>query len=403
MKLWHLLPVMAAMSMSAAGATAQVWVDPRTALREQGIDLRFRVSGFGAVAGTASAGSGPRFGGQGTVWLDLDLARSAGLAGTSVHMRFDQNVGRSFNGNGGALLPFNTTLAFPGSGVEGGDLSAAYLTQRIGDRFSISVGKLNMVEKAEAVPLVGSGGRGGFLHLGLAAPASGVTPPYLFGALASYRSDHAIFIAMVYDPTSAVRRDPSTGLFRDGATFLGSVTVPVKIAGLQGYHGFKFVTSSATGVDFSYRGEASVPGATQGTIRRKSGIWYAAYSLQQYLWQDQSNPGRGWGLFGQAAISDGNPTFLDWSALIGLAGSSPIPTRENDRFGIGVFRYSLSNALVDALRPVVRLRDERGIEAFYSLAVSPYVRLNLNVQKISPTTASGKNVTFWKMSTNISF
>jgi carbohydrate-selective porin OprB len=93
MKLWHLLPVMAAMSMSAAGATAQGWVDPRTALREQGIDLRFRVSGFGAVAGAASAGSGPRFGGQGTVWLDLDLARSAGFAGTSVHVRFDQNVG----------------------------------------------------------------------------------------------------------------------------------------------------------------------------------------------------------------------------------------------------------------------------------------------------------------------
>jgi hypothetical protein len=58
---------------------------------------------------------------------------------------------------------------------------------------------------------------------------------------------------------------------------------------------------------------------------------------------------------------------------------------------------------VDALRPVVRLRDERGVEAFYSLAVSPYVRLKLNVQKISPTTASGKNVTFRKMSTNISF
>ncbi len=58
---------------------------------------------------------------------------------------------------------------------------------------------------------------------------------------------------------------------------------------------------------------------------------------------------------------------------------------------------------MDALRPVVRLRDARGVEAFYSLAVSPYVRLKLNVQKISPTTASGKNVTFRKMSTNISF
>jgi len=403
LKLRKLLLGLAVTVMAAPGAQAQDLADPRSALRELGIDLRFRVSGFGAVPARGGASAESRFGAQGTVWLDLDLGKGAGLRGTSIHARFDQNLGRSFNGTGGALLPFNTTLAFPGSGPVAGDLSAAYVTQAIGDRFSLSVGKLNMVEKAQGMPLVGSGGMGGFLHLGLAAPASGVTPPYLFGAMASYRTDHAILSAMVYDPTSAVRRDPSRGLFRDGATLLGSVTVPVKIAGLQGYHGFKFVKSSAKGTDFAHLGEAFLPGPAQGAIRRKHGIWYAAYSVQQYLWQDAASPERGWGFFGQVAVSDGNPTFLDWSVLFGLAGSSPIPGREHDRFGIGLFRYSLSDALVKAVRPVLRLRDEQGIEAFYSFAVNPRMRLNLNVQHVRPTTAAARDATMWTVSTNVSF
>lgn len=377
--------------------------DPRAALRERGVDFRFRASTYGAWPDGERIDVSARFGGQASAWLDLDLGRMHGPQGLSMHVRLDQNAGRSPNGEGGALLPSNTMLAFPGSGSRGGDLSAAYLTQTIGDRLSLSVGKLNMVEKAEAVPLAGGAGDGGFLHLGLAAPASGVTPPYLFGAMATWRGDTAIVSAIVYDPTSAVRRDPFDGVFRDGATALGSVTFPVRMAGLPGFHGFKAVASSASGLDFSRLDEAFLPGPALAFVPRTTGIWYAAYAFQQYLWQDPGNPARGWGVFGQFAVSDGNPTFLDRSALLGLSGSSPVAGRPRDRFGIGWFRYSLSDDLVDFLAAGLPLRDETGIEAFYRWAVGPNLGVLLDVQRVRPVTADAGPITTWTLGASVRF
>ena len=105
--------------------------------------------------------------------------------------------------------------------------------------------------------------------------------------------------------------------------------------------------------------------------------------MQQYLYQDPANPAVGWGLFADAAVSDGNPNPFKWRFLGGLAGNSPIAGREEDRWGIGYFYYGISDDLIDSLTVVgIDVADEQGVEAFYNYVITPWLRLTGDVQWI---------------------
>lgn len=377
------------------------WSETMTSLREGGVDIRLQ--GISTIESYLPnrGNSESRIGGKLAARATFDLDRLFGLAGLSVTARFEQNLGRSLNGFGGSLLPFNTTLAFPSEGGQAGDLTELYFTQRLGN-FSLSLGKFDMVSRATLIPLQGGGTLGGFRHLGLAAPATGVTPPYLFGAMATYSTPWASFALIAYDPDSAVRRDPTRGLFRNGATLLASATFPVTIAGLRGYHGLKLVTSSARGTDLSQISQALRPGFN-GAIPTKGGVWYAAYSFQQNLWQDANDPRRAWGLFGQVSISDTNPTFIASSFLLGIGGTSPLPGRSADNFGIGYFRYNLSSELISQLQPILKIRGENGFEFYYNASIYENFRTTFSAQWVKPVSSASQNAFVLGLRTQIDF
>jgi Carbohydrate-selective porin, OprB family len=75
------------------------------------------------------------------------------------------------------------------------------------------------------------------------------------------------------------------------------------------------------------------------------------------------NAGRGWGVFAEITKADGNPNTLEWSGYVGLGGSSLIPGRPDDRFGVAHFRYSASDILETELAPVFNLTDQSGVRA----------------------------------------
>lgn len=98
---------------------------------------------------------------------------------------------------------------------------------------------------------------------------------------------------------------------------------------------------------------------------KKDGRWYFAYAFEQTLWRDANDPKKAWGIFGQAGISDKEVNPFAWSALGGIGGTSPIPGRERDKFGIGAFYVGYAEGLKDGLRLIgLPARDETGIESF---------------------------------------
>ena len=100
-------------------------------------------------------------------------------------------------------------------------------------------------------------------------------------------------------------------------------------------------------------------------------------------------------------VSDGNPNTLDWEVLAGVAGIGLIPGRSRDRYGIGFYHYTVSDALKDSL-PNRYLRDEEGFEIFYNAALTPWLNVGPDLQIINPARDSEKAV-FYGFRTVIKF
>ncbi len=377
---------------------------PRDALRSWGVDVNGRITHF--YQGV-TAGDGRRMwqsGAKAEASVRVDFGKMGVWPGLSVNLQQEWNIGRDANTLGsGILLPVNTTLALPTLGGYANDTSVN-VTQAFGESFSVSAGKFNMLTLAAGTPLAGGGGVDTFMNIGLAAPVSGVTPPYLLGAIASLKTDPAIFTLMVYDPRNAQGEEVLRRPFRDGVTTSLSMTVPTRMFfGLQGFYGVRGVYSSKEGFDLGAIPALLLPPQSRGALEKK-GYYYGSVSFQQNLWEDPADPRRSWGVFFEGALSDGNPNAVRWHVLTGVAGSVPLAGRPLDRWGVGFFHYALSDDLKDGLaRLGVRRRDETGVEAFYSFAVTPWLKVSANLQWIRPTQPEKKDAMFSGLRTQVRF
>lgn len=300
----------------------------------------------------------------------------------ALHIHPEMRLGQSSNGEIG-LLPTNSALFYPASEGEQFDLSVN-LTKTWRSGTSLSVGKVNVFDLAAQLPITGGGGIEGFQNLAFALPPSAIVPGSLVGALLSVPTEKALFRLWVFDPNLASRRSGIPTLFEDGVGALASVTVPATIGGKQGYYALKLAASTRRGISARALPEVLIPAPGSG-FGESRGEFAAILAASQYIAGGPRDPAGGIGLFGQVYLSAGDPTFLDVSAQAGIAGNPP--GRPQDRFGLGWFRYSLTNGLVDALAARVPLEDEEGVEAFYTLGLTETFRLTANLQLIDSAIA----------------
>lgn len=213
----------------------------------------------------------------------------------------------------------------------------------------------------------------------MALPPSAIIPESITGALLSVPTKGALYRLWVFDPDIQSERTGFETAFRSGVAFLGSITVPVKIGGRQGYYALKLAGSTRSEIAAESLPPVLVPapGAGFGTSKGEFSAVLAAY---QFLQQYPEAPGKGWGIFGQMFISNGDPTFLDRSGFIGISGNPR--ARPQDRFGVAWFRYSLTDGLIDALATRLALEDEQGVEAFYTLGLNRNLRLTFDLQVV---------------------
>ena len=360
---------------------------PKEALRSRGIDLDAWVTQtyMGFLAGDATKDW--QYGGKATVDATFDLAKLGLWRGLSVNAYSEWNYGESVTALGaGTFLPINGIVDFPSGGGYDSDLSIV-VTQKFDDRLTVGAGKFALLTLVEQTPIVGGGGQNTFLNAALAGPITGIVPPYIVGAKADLKTDAASFSLMVYDPRNAQDWEVVSNPFEEQAVSL-SVTIPTKIAGLTGYYGVRGIYSTLGGTDLSRIPDlVALPPGSSAQLTKED-RWYLNASVQQYLYEDPSRPGIGWGFFGYASISDGNPNSIETTIFGGLAGNSMLPGREQDLWGIGYFRYGASGDLRDGLNKLgIDIQAEQGVEAFYNLALTPWFRLTADVQWIDPVRA----------------
>ncbi len=358
---------------------------PLEELRTRGIDLSVSYTEFGQGLLAGDGNHSWRLGSKMLGKMILDGSKLHLWKGFTTNLTGELNDGANVNGMGGTVLIENTALAFPQDVGTGGDLSLN-VTQRIGERISFSIGKFDMINAPSRTPILGGGGLDTFWNIAFAAPPSGVLPPYVTGGNIAINTKPATFTFMLYDPTNAQQKVGLGGWGTQGITGRISARFLAKIRGLQGFHTFTFAASSQTGVNLEDIPQLQLPRESRNILGEKTGYYFGSYAVQQYLRQDKSRPGTGWGLFTQLSISDSNPNPLAGNVLVGIGGTGFMSKRPFDRAGIGYFRYFFSDALKRGLEDTInfKLRDEQGLEAFYSFALTRWFRIAADLQVVEP-------------------
>lgn len=376
----------------------------RQDLADHGVGIDAWLTQFYQGSPSGDGTSDWQYGGKGDIFLTLDGAKLGLWQGLFVTAHVELLYGEDANAPGnGVLLPVNTALAFPRMGGSDQDLSIV-VTQAFNERVSVSFGKFNMFDVLAKTPLLGGGGTDTFMNVALAAPITGVTPPYLIGANVTVKTDPVTWTAFIYDPRNAQNEDVLKDPFSEGVTGMLSATVPYQLSGRSGFLGLKAIYTNKEGTDLADIPGLFLPPDSGKFVGAQKGSWFLGASFQQYLVQNPSNPAEGWGVFGNFGVSDGNPNPVEWSAMLGIGGTSFLPGRNLDRWGVGYFRYSLSSDLRDGLKTIgVDLRDEQGVEAFYNVAMTPWFSVTGNLQVVQPVVSDASTAVTAGLRTKIKF
>lgn len=357
------------------------WGGFRTQLAENGLTTEVSLTGYYAdlISGGGTRTNGD-FGGRLDAFFHLDTGKLGLWEGGGVHVhledRFGQAADRPLPRSGG-LWPVNSGTAAPLGEPDRLVATSIYYTQAFSTNTVLMLGKINAFDLLASDPFFGGWGRDRFENIAFVAPPSGVVPPVIMGGVLVQKMDPFSFTLMVFDPNDRTNDYWVDELFHDGVNISLGATWSGEIAGRTSSIGITGTYSTKDGADLSSL--LLPPGLTTSD---KDGAFNVAINFSHLL--VECDPGKGLGIYGKAAIADGNPNPIQASLHAGIAGHGSVPGRPDDVFGIGYYYYDLSDDLQDSLGAIVDINNEQGIELYYNLAVTPWLRVTADLQWIDP-------------------
>jgi porin len=296
----------------------------------------------------------------------------------------------------GTLIPASAALIFPDREGTHAKLSNLTYSQLFGGRYVLQAGRFDALDLYSAHPFTGGEGVDRFMNLSFVAPpvSARTIPPVFEGALFS------VLRGATPALTIGVIESTEEGFFENGATFFWSISPPLKFSDKPGGITFGGEVSSFEGTSLDQSPFALLP-ESPIALRTEQSAWTFNVTLDQFLGMHPSDPTRGWGIFGMFTVADGNPSILDLQTFAGLGGAAPFRHRSRDTWGVGYFFNAVSDDLEDTLEPLIRTRDEQGLEVFYSWAPVGWSRVTTDLQVIDPFLARADTRAFfairWKV------
>jgi porin len=370
------------------------WWGARSAGAARGITLDMMLTNI--AQGVASGGLRREFevGGNFNLELNADLGTLGLVPGGSVLVHGESRYGETVNADTGALTPVNTRGYFPQTTPSEETVPFAVTelsySQTLFEIVDITVGKMIVVD---GDPLEFAGGRGvtQFLNSNfIYNAATSQTSPYAtLGLDVSVQATPWLsFSTAIYQTTDS---STTSGFddFDSGWTWWSQLSTTYAIGGLPG--GLNLGGMYAFDNEFtSLNGTiAIVPGGVQTATQSDSwcvfgGVWQYVYAPDPKAAtvdpSDDVADLEGLGLFGRLGFGDPDTNIVDWSLSVGLGGRGLIPGRANDTYGLAYYLTAAQSARFLSALPF----DEstQGVEAYYSLVLTPAVDLTFDVQVI---------------------
>ncbi|MCJ7600793.1 MAG: carbohydrate porin [Desulfobulbaceae bacterium] len=329
------------------------------------------------------------YSGRGNVTLNVDTQKLGLWPGGFLTVEVEGNYDRSINLNTGAISPVNTNQLFPVPNEEGLNIPAVTFMQFLSHNFGVVLGKLDTTS-GDANEFAHGKGDTQFMNLAFNLnPALLLTSPnsVLGGGviiLPTKDPEQAIISAMVFDSNGKANTTGFDTAFEGDNTYAIEGRVRTNFFGKTGHQllGWAYSTKefSALEEDSLLLLKGIVQNRTLNTEKENSS-WAAYYNFDQYLYEPEK--GRGVGIFGRFGASDGDANPVHYFYSLGVGGKGMMPSRPNDDFGIGFFYMDISNPkLTGIFKDREFLQDEYGVEAYYNIAITPWMKLTPDIQII---------------------
>ncbi|MFN7732726.1 MAG: carbohydrate porin [Pirellula sp.] len=282
------------------------------------------------------------------------------------------------------------------------------LTQPLSESVVVYAGKKDVLGGADQNMFAGGDGTSQFVNQAfIANPAFLLAMPYTsFTAGTMVRQEWGGVGLYVYDPKNRTQDFFEFGdLFADGVIVGTELKLRTEFFQRKGEQHVGGIWKHTDLVDLRF--QTYVPGDFSGglsSLKTKPDSYTLYYGFDQYLVERADKPGHGWGLFGRASISDGNPTPLNYFLSLGVGGFSPLRPDHRDRFGLGWYYVGASDEFGPIPQALLAPNDGTGIEAFYNFQITKCVHISPDVQWIKPgAQAIADNAFVYGLRLNASF
>ncbi len=353
--------------------------------------------------------------------INVDTGRAGlwpgGLFHFTVESRYGSSPGNTFTV--GATAPQYYGLALPGPFFANDTLPTEYyLVQSLHPKFSVILGKLNVLYLADQT-LFGDSYKYYFANFNfnknpIALNFFNTTSLAAVGVWSP--TDWFTLAGGVFDPNSQAN-NLATDAF-DSVNLYGAIVFSYKIGGLPGQFMPQFNWTNKPkinlGSPFGGLSQAQIPqaiGLLLGSppteslpTNFKSESWTVIANFSQYLFVKEDpaainqklksgQPLRGIGIFGRLGYAPEETNTVSRDASIAVFAHGLFAGRNYDSFGVGFYYNAISGKLKDDINQLTAgtatAKDEKGIEVFYDFAVTPAIRLIPSYQHIWNPLAAG--------------
>src|SRR5262245_4613602 len=350
--------------------------------------------------------------GEADYTLTVDTQKLGLWPGGFFQVQALSTYGTTANRDAGVLLPLSTSFLYPAPDDPGTALLNLTFTQFLAPWVGLYGGKINTLAGGDPNEFADDY-KTKFMLSSLQFNGTFVLTPLstVGGGLVFLPFKGAIVTASLLDP-SGTPNDDFGKPFNDGFLVNAQGRFEIKPFGLVGHQVLGFVWSDKERFSLDQDPaniarlllkerfprldnpgplllrllERIAPVLAVPTVpaNRKSDTWSIYYNFDQYLWQPEGDPTRGVGLFFRFGASDGNPNPVKYFYSAGIGGKGVVPTRPNDTFGFGWARTQLSDDFVPFLRDRLNLglNHEDAYEAYYNVAVAPWLGVTVNLQVV---------------------
>ena len=355
----------------------------RAGLDETGVSvLQFDLTQV--YQGVASGGREQvsRYGGHSDLVIRTDFGKMGGPKGLFLQVRGEGNYGESIGSEAGILLPPALQTQLPVSNERNYAVTNFLFTQMFSETFGVFFGKSDTLDSDKNAFASGRG-KTQFLNAAFVFNSAVAQPiPYstLMAGFAIVTPDQEpILFFSVMNPTDTTTTIGLDDVYSDGAIVASVLRLPTKFFGRPGHQLIGGLWSSRDVVALDQDPRVLLPalGLPGASIQQTGGSWAVFYNMDQYLFVDPANKERGWGFFARYGAADPETNLVSHFASGGFGGSSLLPTRKADTWGVGYYHTWISDSFVTK---VARLQNAQGIEAYYRAMVTPYFDVTPDIQ-----------------------